>query len=34
MLSKTDATQLVVVENGMLWGFLTPRDVIKSLTPA
>ena len=32
MLSKTGANQLVVVENGMLWGFLTYGDVMKSLT--
>jgi predicted transcriptional regulator len=34
MLSKTGVNQLVVVQNGVLWGFLAPRDVIKSLTPA
>jgi predicted transcriptional regulator len=34
MLGKTGARQLVVVQNGVLWGFLAPRDVMKSLTPA
>lgn len=34
MLGKTGASQLVVSEEGVLWGFVSPGDVIKSLTPA
>lgn len=34
MLGKTGASQLVVSEEGVLWGFISPGDVIKSLTPA
>lgn len=34
MLGKTGANQLVVSEEGVLWGFISPADLIKSLTPA
>ena len=34
MLGKTGASQLVVSEEGVLWGFVSPGDLIKSLTPA
>ena len=34
MLGKTGASQLVVSEEGALWGFISPADLIKSLTPA
>ena len=34
MLGKTGASQLVVSEEGVLWGFISPGDLIKSLTPA
>jgi predicted transcriptional regulator len=34
ILSKTSANQLVVVNKGMLWGFITSGDLIKFLTPA
>jgi predicted transcriptional regulator len=34
MLGKTGASQLVVSEEGVLWGFVSPTDLIKSLTPA
>ena len=34
MLGKTGASQLVVSEEGVLWGFISPADLIKSLTPA
>ena len=34
MLGKTGASQLVVSEEGVLWGFITPADLVKSLTPA
>lgn len=34
MLGKTGANQLVVSEEGVLWGFISPGDLIKSLTPA
>ncbi len=34
MLGKTGARQLVVSEEGVLWGFVSPTDLIKSLTPA
>jgi transcriptional regulator len=32
MLGKTGASQLVVLSNGVLWGIITPRSLIKSLT--
>jgi predicted transcriptional regulator len=34
ILSKTSANQLVVVNRGTLWGFITSGDLIKFLTPA
>jgi len=34
MLGKTGASQLVVSDEGVLWGFISPGDLIKSLTPA
>lgn len=34
MLGKTGAGQLVVSEDGTLWGFVSPADLIKTLTPA
>jgi hypothetical protein len=34
MLGKTGASQLVVSEEGVLWGFVSPTDLIKLLTPA
>jgi len=34
MLGRTGASQLVVSEDGVLWGFVSPADLIKSLTPA
>jgi predicted transcriptional regulator len=34
MLGRTGASQLVVSENGVLWGIITPGDLIRSLTPA
>ncbi len=34
MLGKTGASQLVVSEEGVLWGFVSPGDLVKSLTPA
>ena len=34
MLSKTGANQLVVSENGILWGIITPADIIRALTPS
>lgn len=34
MLGKTGASQLVVSEEGVLWGFISPADLVKSLTPA
>ncbi|MDM7939558.1 MAG: CBS domain-containing protein [Methanothrix sp.] len=34
MLGRTGASQLVVSENGVLWGIINPGDLIKSLTPA
>ncbi len=33
ILGKTGASQLVVSDNGVLWGFITPRNLIKSLFP-
>jgi predicted transcriptional regulator len=33
MLGRTGASQLVVSENGVLWGIITSGDLIKSLTP-
>lgn len=32
MLGKTGARQLVVLDRGALWGIITPRDLMKSLT--
>jgi predicted transcriptional regulator len=34
MLGRTGSGQLVVSEDGTLWGIITPGDLIKSLTPA
>lgn len=34
MLGRTGANQLVVSENGVLWGIISAIDLIKSLTPA
>jgi len=34
MLGKTGSGQLVVSEDGTLWGFVSPADLIKTLTPA
>ena len=34
MLGKTGASQLVVLDNGVLWGIITPRNLIEALTPA
>ena len=33
MLGKTGARQLVVLDRGALWGIITPRDLMESLTP-
>ncbi|MHB8117541.1 MAG: CBS domain-containing protein [Methanothrix sp.] len=34
MLGRTGASQLVVSEQGVLWGFVSPSDLVKTLTPA
>jgi len=34
MLGRTGADQLVVSEDSVLWGIVTPNDIVKSLTPA
>ena len=34
VLAKTGSNQLVVSENGELWGIITPADIVRSLTPA
>ena len=34
MLGKTGASQLVVLDNGALWGIITPRNLMEALTPA
>jgi len=34
MLGKTGSGQLVVTEQGVLWGFVSPSDLVKTLTPA
>lgn len=34
MIGRTGANQLVVSENGVLWGIITAGDLIRSLTPA
>lgn len=34
MLGRTGANQLVVSEDSVLWGIVTPNDIVKSLTPA
>jgi len=34
MLGRTGANQLVVSEDGVMWGIINPSDLIKSLTPA
>jgi len=34
MLGKTGSGQLVVTEQGALWGFVSPGDLVKTLTPA
>ncbi|MDD1742775.1 MAG: CBS domain-containing protein, partial [Methanotrichaceae archaeon] len=33
VLAKTGSNQLVVSENGELWGIITPADIVRSLTP-
>ena len=33
MLGKTGARQLVVLDGGALWGIISPRDLMESLTP-
>ena len=33
MLGKTGASLLVVLDNGALWGIITPRNLIEALTP-
>lgn len=33
ILGKTGASQIVVTEGGIPWGFIAPADVIRSLTP-
>jgi predicted transcriptional regulator len=33
MIGKTGASQLVVTEGGVLWGIVSPQDLVKSLTP-
>ena len=33
MLGKTGASQLVVLNSGTLWGIITPRDLMESLSP-
>jgi len=33
MLGKTGASLLVVLDNGALRGFITPRNLIEALTP-
>jgi transcriptional regulator len=34
MLSKTGAGQLVVSDQGVLWGIITTGDLVRSLTPS
>jgi predicted transcriptional regulator len=34
MLGRTGASQLVVSEQGALWGIVSPGDLVKTLTPA
>jgi predicted transcriptional regulator len=34
MMGKTGARQLVVSDNGALWGIITPRDLMESLAHA
>lgn len=34
ILGKTGAGQIVVTESGIPWGFISPADLIRSLTPA
>ncbi len=34
MLGKTGARQLVVLDRGSLWGIVTPRDLMESLSPS
>ena len=34
ILGKTGASQLVVLDNGVLWGIITPSNLIEALTPA
>ncbi len=33
MLGKTGARQLVVLDGGVLWGIITPKDLIESIAP-
>ena len=34
MLGRTGASQLIVSEQGALWGIISPSDLVKTLTPA
>jgi transcriptional regulator len=34
ILGRTGADQLIVSEDSVLWGIVTPNDIVKSLTPA
>jgi hypothetical protein len=34
MLGRTGASQLIVSEQGALWGIVSPSDLVKTLTPA
>ena len=34
MLGKTGASQLAVLDRGVLWGIITPGDLMESLTPS
>ncbi|MEI6102936.1 MAG: CBS domain-containing protein [Methanothrix sp.] len=34
MLGRTGASQLVVTEQGAMWGIVSPGDLVKTLTPA
>ena len=34
MLGRTGAGQLVVTEQGALWGMVSANDLVKTLTPA
>jgi hypothetical protein len=34
VLGKTGESQLAVLDKGILWGIITPRDLMESLTPS